>query len=437
MIIGALCLVSCIKEQKFGEHIVVYSINHSAEARICLHDDAEWMSLLNRFCDLAKTGKFITFHNADRDAKGSVNIGIAGISSVSRKKIKLWMMQMEREGMIVNLVFENSSNSWSSMSYYNDPPSQDDCCTGKLVSIPVEYYSDYPLYPYWGLKVNEDTVFRIVKNGSYRHVNELISIEGYNFSLGDTITLCGSKGLSRDSNYDLIYILDLDFNNYPDNLWKPYPLYCSDGYSGTLMVKLVEDAHKIYCTSAYDSQEWQGKIGGGIFSYEETTQTDSLGNPIIMVYNDAISSAGSPFSIEHRANGDVILRDLTGMENPYQSVYTPGSITLQRTYTGWETWACDTMGFNIVMHINNGGCVPYYEGYFSSPFYVNCTTPFKASRFINDDFRRVTFVDNDNNVLGVANFEVSRNGSYMILTPVGEPEGCAESYVFYRIERPR
>lgn len=434
LLVILLCLVGCKKEQPSIEHVIVYRIDQGAEARICISDYVEWYALLDRFCNMAKEGRMITFYNANRKSKGSVNIGTAGIVSTMRKKMKGWMIQMEYSDMIVSLSYDTSFNSWCSMTYANEPTSTNDCYKGTLVSIQREYYSDYIQYPYWGLKVNDDTVYRVVKNGSYRTTDEKITIKGYEFRYGDTVIFSGSTRLSRDFNYDLIYILDLDFNNYPDNLWKPYPIYCSESDNGTLMITLDEENNTLYCTSTYDDQEWQGKIGGGVFRYEETSQTDSLGNPIIMVYNDAMHSSGSPFSIEHRSNSDVILRDLTGTDNPYQSIYTPGSIRLYRTYTGIETWVCDTLGFNIVMHIYNDGCIPYYEGYFSSPFYAGCTTPFISGRFTNQSgFRTICYVDRNYSVISTANFEVIYTGTTLTLTPISELDGCVESYVFHQI----
>ena len=320
------------------------------------------------------------------------------------------------------------------------------CYTGVLVIVPADYNPyDHNLETeqhYWGLRINEDTIFRLSRGYNYIYwvwayqTTHTITLNGQEYNSDDSVTLCGSAYSSYNRWYDeIIYILDLSNSPRTDNLWRPYALYYVEDNEGILMITVDEDNHKLYCTSTYNDMTWQSSLGGGIFRYEETDQTDNLGNPIILVYNDAIQSEGKRFSIAHHNGGAITIRDLDNVNMPGN-----GQLWLNCSYvSGFETWACDTLGFNIVIHRDIMPLIKYPpHGYSSSPSYVNCTTPFEAGKFYTD--YTYSFSPLHYEVSGrTVNFNVEESDDIetVTLTPIGEPAGCLDSYVFHRIERAR
>jgi hypothetical protein len=430
VVAAVLMLASCYKCPPEGDHVVAYTVDKGPEQRVYLVDNNEWQALLDRFCDYAEDGSEVTFYNANHKAAKSPTKEAVTYSTTNREEMKRWMAQMEDEGMTVTVTYDPATGTYNGMAYAT-APQQGTCYTGQLVSVARDYYSDIPQYGYWALRINEDTVFRLAWNGSYHPTNTPLIISGAEYHMGDTVTLCGSTYAKYGYEYtEIIYILDLDNHNYEDDLWRPFLTLCSEGDPGGLMITIDENNHTIYSTSTNENLIWQGKIGGGIFRYEETSQTDNLGNPIYMVYNDATQSGGNPFSIEQRPNGYMILHDLTASSGSSSSIW------LYRRYIGWKTWVCDTLGFNIVIHIDVGGDLSYYQGYSSYPFYVDCTTPFEAGSFINNYgyWGPLTYTETGREV----NFTYEEIDYKTIrMTPVGEPDGCIDSYVFHLIERTR
>ncbi|MBR4506095.1 MAG: hypothetical protein IKP21_04905 [Bacteroidales bacterium] len=431
LLAAVLMLASCYKCPPEGDHVVAYTVDKGPEQRVYLVDNNEWQALLDRFCNYAEDGSEVTFYNANHKAAKSPTKEAVTYSTTDREAMKRWMAQMEDEGMTVTVTYDPNTGTYSGMAYAI-AQQQGTCYTGQLVSVARDYYSDIPQYGYWALRINEDTVFRLAWNGSYHPTNTPLIISGAEYHMGDTVTLCGSTYAKYGYEYtEIIYILDLDNHNYEDDLWRPFLTLCSEGDPGGLMITIDENNHTIYSTSTNENLIWQGKIGGGIFRYEETSQTDNLGNPIYMVYNDATQSGGNPFSIEQRPNGYMILHDLTSSSGSSSSIW------LYRRYIGWETWVCDTLGFNIVIHIDVGGDLPYHQGYSSYPFYVDCTTPFEAGSFVNNNYGYwgpLTYTETGrevNSTYEEIDYKTIR------MTPVGEPDGCIDSYVFHLIERTR
>ena len=413
------------------ERTITYTVADSTTT-VHLKTDAEFDALLERFCGYAQEGSEVTFYNANRASTGAKDV--TNYSTTSREEMISWMRQMEDAGMTVTVTYDRETDTWHGTAYATAPQPQGRCYTGVLVSIPTEGYEIYGYmeYPYWGLKINEDTVLRTTKQ-----MDKPFIIGDSSYDIGDTVTICGWVHAGYNSDYTKI-IYYFTWNNYhrSDDLWRPYPIYYAESDEGLLMITVDDNNHKLYSTSTYDNQTWQGSIGGGIFSYEETNQTDNFGNPIIMVYNDALQSGGKRFSIEHCPDGDILLRDLDGSSMPSGS-----QMRLKCRYTNWNTWACDTMGFNIVIHQDAEPLIKYPpHGYSSSPFYANCTTPFEAGLFTTDDsysFSPLTYYVSGR-VVNFTYYSGYYNGhSTLTLTPVGESTGCVDSYVFHKIVRPR
>lgn len=442
---AVLTMAACEKDNEKPvnhERDITYTIAPAASAidnatttTIHLETEAEWQELLDRFCDYAEEGSEVTFYNANHKVTKSATKDATTFSTSDREAMKRWMAQMEDEGLTVTVTYDSQTGTWNGTAYANapQPPQEGDCYTGQLVYIQRDDYSDYPQYSYWGLKVSEDSIFRLSKNGVFLTTDNPLSIDDTVYHMGETVTLCGALSLCWDALSDY-FVLDLDGRSYPYGT-PPMPVYYGylNGYKLTLTLDTMN--HRMYCTSTLGDQTWQGTIGGGVFSYNETGETDGLGNPIVMVYNDALSTDGHPFSMERTNSTTFVLHDL-GYYSTDQNLHTLDGITLHRTYNCWETWVCDTMGFNIVIHLNTQGDYHYSTGFSSAPFYVDCPTPFEAGEFhptgFNNGWGPMTYTDTGREVEFIAD-HIDQNT--VSLTLADGASGCLTSYVFHRIIR--
>ena len=434
-----LTFAACNKEKEFEAEVqraervrdITYTIGGQSTT-VHLKTEAEWDTLLGRFCDYAQGGDTVTFHNVHAAASQQAKENVTFSTSV-RETMKRWMSRMEDEGMTVTLTYDPTTHTWHGTAYATAPQPQATCYTGVLVLVSDDLWNGYgqPPYPFWALKINEDTTILTSKRS-----NTPFTIGDETYQSGDTVTICGYVYAIYSYDYTQI---NYHFSSSPreDRLWRPYAIYfCDDGYSeGLLMITVDDDNHKLYCTSTYNDMTWQGSLGGGVFRYEETDQTDNLGHPIIMVYNDATQAAGKRFSIARHSDGAVTIRDLDNANMPNN-----GQLWLNCSYvSGFETWACDTMDFNIVIHNDIMPLIKYPpHGYSSSPFYASCTTPFEAGKYNTNNpysFSHLSYEVSGRTVN--FNVEESDDNNTLTLTPVGEPDGCLDSYVFHRIERKR
>ena len=434
LLAAVLTLAACEKEGNRHERDIVYTVAEQTTTTVHLTTEAEWDALLDQFCDYAEDGSSVTFRNANRTTKSTTKEAVT-YSTNNRDEMKRWMAQMEAEGKTVTVTYDSQTGTWNGTAYTNapQPPQEGNCYTGELVTIPRDYYQDNPTYPYWGLKVSEDSIFRLARGGVYLTTDHELTVDDTVYHRGDIVTLCGTLFTYWDQ-YEDYFVLSLD-NSGGTQGEPPLPVYRGSINGWWFMMTLDEVHHKMYCTSTFSDTQWQSRIGGGVFNYEETNETDSLGNPVIIVYDEGYNM-GSRFSIERPSSTSLILRDLTETIQTDLWIHTLGEVTMQRTYNVWETWVCDTLGFNIVMHLNTEGCVPYSVGYSSSPFYVNCTTPFEIGEFISDSsLERFYYSATGNEVYFTTEhiYNNNDNSHYLILSPTEMTSGCVGNYKFREI----
>lgn len=447
LIAALLTMAACEKDNENPvnhERDITYTIAPAASAidnatttTIHLETEAEWQELLDRFCDYAEEGSEVTFYNANHKVTKSATKDATTFSTSDREAMKRWMAQMEDEGLTVTVTYDPATGTWNGTAYATAPqPQEGDCYTGVLVYVQQDYYSDYQQYSYWGLKVSEDSVLRLSRGGVYLTTNQPLTVGDTTYyagsDMGTTVTLCGTL-YSRWGAYGDYFVLVLDGGSPSPQGEPPLPVYIGEKDGYRMLITLDEEHHRMYCNSTLADLTWQGAIGGGVFDYSETDQTDGLGNPIIQVrgYDDH----DHPFSIERVNSTTTVLRDL-GYYSTDNIVHNLDEITLHRTYFCWETWVCDTMGFNIVIHLNVEGDVHYTLGYSSSPFYVDCVTYFGIGEFYPDQFGNgwgtMTYTDTGREVEFIAD-HIDQNT--VSLTLADGASGCLTSYVFHRIIR--
>lgn len=435
------------KSSRFNERDIVYTV---AEETTTVHltTEAEFDALLEQFCDWAEGGSTVSFYGTQALGTQASRLHAAGTaayptkeavtySTTDREEMKRWMAQMEDEGKTVTVTYDSGTGTWNGTAYANAPqPQEGDCYTGVLVYVQQDYYSDYQQYSYWGLKVSEDSVLRLSRGGVYLTTNQPLTVGDTTYyagsDMGTTVTLCGTL-YSRWGAYGDYFVLVLDGGSPSPQGEPPLPVYIGEKDGYRMLITLDEEHHRMYCNSTLADLTWQGAIGGGVFDYSETDQTDGLGNPIIQVrgYDDH----DHPFSIERVNSTTTVLRDL-GYYSTDNIVHNLDEITLHRTYFCWETWVCDTMGLNIVIHLNVEGDVHYTLGYSSSPFYVDCVTYFGIGEFYPDRFGNgwgtMTYTDTGREVEFIAD-HIDQNT--VSLTLADGASGCLTSYVFHRIIR--
>ena len=449
LLAAVLCLAACEKDKEELRHErdIVYTV---AEETTTVHltTEAEFDALLEQFCDWAEGGSTVTFYGTQALGTQASRLHAAGTaayptkeavsySTTDREAMKRWMAQMEDEGKTVTVTYDPATGTWNGTAYATAPqPQEGDCYTGVLVYVQQDYYSDYQQYSYWGLKVSEDSVLRLSRGGVYLTTNQTLTVGDTTYyagsDMGTTVTLCGTL-YSRWGAYGDYFVLVLDGGSPSPQGEPPLPVYIGEKDGYRMLITLDEEHHRMYCNSTLADLTWQGAIGGGVFDYSETDQTDGLGNPIIQVrgYDDH----DHPFSIERVNSTTTVLRDL-GYYSTDNIVHNLDEIILHRTYFCWETWVCDTMGFNIVIHLNVEGDVHYTLGYSSSPFYVDCVTYFGIGEFYPDRFGNgwgtMTYTDTGREVEFIAD-HIDQNT--VSLTLADGASGCLTSYVFHRIIR--
>ena len=456
LLTAVLLTVSCTKcwwPEDTVRDITYYLSEHSdyseysddSTTTVHLETDAEWQELLDRFCDYAEEGSTVTFYNANRATKGVAAKNATTFSTTSRDEMKRWMAQMEDDGMTVTVTYDPATGTWNGTAYATapqpQPGSRQGCHTGVLTQAPMRAMSAGEVLPGmdWALQVG-DTLFYLVTDGHFITANdETLTLDNGTYHLGDSATLCGNRVWNQDYYGEYFYCLVLDSTwRYPSPYANPAPVYIGYADNGTFIMSIDTLNRLIYSTSTLEDQGWQGAIGGGKFSYTPTGETDAHGGRIIEVSGASTEGNGLRFSLQWHSDGSLTFRDL----NHYpadNTVHTLGEVTMRRT-NDYDTWVYDGSGYNVVLHIFCGACVPYNSGYSSEPFYVDCITPFRAGEFyvsagFYDGVMTLSYDYNydDPDDDYETTFNLEHHGSFRFtLTPTDYTDYCDPNWLFER-----
>lgn len=428
-----LTLAACNKDKEELRHErdIVYTV---AEKTTTAHleTEAEWQALLDRFCDWAEDGSMVTFHSERKSPKGPATKEATTFSTTDREAMKHWMQRMEDEGKTVTITYDSSTGTYNGMAYANaSQPQQAGCYTGVLTYAPMHAMEAGPVPPglEWVLQVG-DTTFWLVADGHFiTAIGPMLVIDSVNYAEGDSITLCGNSLMNEDYYGNHFYCLIIDGTwSTPSPYSNFAPVYIGHTDYGTLILTIDNVHHLIYSTSTLADQGWQGAIGGGVFHYTETGISSVY--PVVEVYSD-VSGGGGEFSLQMNADGSLTFRDL----NHYPTdniVHTLGEVQMHRTYD-YETWVYEGSDYNVVFHLFCGADVPHREGFCSSPFYVNCLTPFRIGDFhlgACDEGMGVWW-NGDAQAGTVFNYEY-HSDYQLLLTPTDNNNYCDESWLFNR-----
>lgn len=142
-----LTLAACNKEKELEAEIqrvervrdITYTVGGQSTT-VHLKTEAEWDTLLGRFCDYAQVGDTVTFHNvhaaASQQAKENVTF-----STSDRNEMKRWMARMEDEGMTVTVTFDSNTGTWNGTAYATAP--QPPVPTGELITYEHDGMNDF------------------------------------------------------------------------------------------------------------------------------------------------------------------------------------------------------------------------------------------------------------------------------------------------------
>lgn len=196
------------------ERMIVYAVDND-ESRQSLKSEAEWETMVDRFCDYAQEGHSVTFYNmsshpaAQQTLKGNGHKEVTTISTTSRDKIKDWMKEMEREGKTVNVVYDKTTGTWTGTAYISvaRPVVENDCYTGVMTTVTAPAL-DEPQMPgiALALRVDDTTTLLLVENG---YLLMLGSSDDSFYIEGDTMTFCGTVSTLTDLNGEEYHILDI------------------------------------------------------------------------------------------------------------------------------------------------------------------------------------------------------------------------------------
>ena len=196
-----LTLAACEKEGNRHERDIVYTVSdrsdmsdqsdQSSTTTVHLTTEAEWQTLLDRFCDYAEEGSKVTFHNvgtrrgASASAKSDNGLSrtrhgaslqtkeAVTYSTTDREEMKRWMAQMEDEGKTVTVTYDSQTGTWHGTAYANVTPSEPGGCITYATSNSADGHN-------YGIILTLDTV---------NHLAYITNGDAYGLHLGNQMPI--------------------------------------------------------------------------------------------------------------------------------------------------------------------------------------------------------------------------------------------------------
>lgn len=177
MLAAVVSLMACKPEEVTDvacERDIFYTVSESPAMSalsgsgntVHLTTEAEWDTMLDRFCDYTRDGVKVMFcstrPSGQTQTKGANNTPTS-ITTSSRDELKAWMKEMEKAGRTVNVSYDNGNGTWSGTAYVNlnhqDEQAEPQTYTGTFRFVPTPAIQEPPLGgSVWALEVGADTL---------------------------------------------------------------------------------------------------------------------------------------------------------------------------------------------------------------------------------------------------------------------------------------
>ena len=212
---------ACTEENEIALHErdITYTVDNNTKT-VHLTTDAEWQTLLDRFCDYAQDGKSVTFQNSKKVSKRATK-GAVTYSTTNREEMKRWMAKMEEQGKTVTVTYEPGTGTWHGTAYSappTNPEPQGNYISGVLGNATMHTMSadEEPTGLGWTLQMG-DTAIWLVTGGNFITVEgPTLTLDDTTYEINDSVTLCGRFYGILDYYGNLFPILILDGTyNYP------------------------------------------------------------------------------------------------------------------------------------------------------------------------------------------------------------------------------
>ena len=189
-----------------------------AGSTVHLNTEAEWETLLDRFCNYARQGEQVTFCNTgghSSAAKGHAPKDTpTTISTTDRDALKAWMKEMEKAGRTVNVTYDDGTGTWHGRSYATIAPqnlaAEPQSYSGTITFVDTPVLDNPPLGgSVMAMQVGADT-YVLTVHGMMMWFDDGASADLVELLEGSQATFTGVTGTHTDLNGDTFLSIDLD-----------------------------------------------------------------------------------------------------------------------------------------------------------------------------------------------------------------------------------
>lgn len=169
---------------------------------VSLATDAEWETLLDRFCDYTLNGEQVTFYSSvsSHQAKISAKDTPTTITTADRDALKEWMKEMEKIGKTVQVTYNEGNGTWSGRAYVNlgqDDMQEASFYTGTLAFVPAPALEVPSMGGVvWAMQVSADSTLIITVHGMLMWFDSID--DNMRLLEGATVSLEGVVGTHTD-----------------------------------------------------------------------------------------------------------------------------------------------------------------------------------------------------------------------------------------------